>query len=76
MIEEMDITDIYRDLGLSEKVIEIGRKYEQELKPRFDEIDRTAEYNQMKIIHAMQKARVSEAYFNGSTGYGYNDAGR
>ena len=72
----MEIKDIYRDLGLSDKVIEIGRKYEDELKPRFDEIDRTAEYNQMKIISAMQKARVSEAYFNGSTGYGYNDAGR
>ncbi|MCR5324728.1 MAG: methionine gamma-lyase family protein [Lachnospiraceae bacterium] len=72
----MDIKDIYRELGLSEKVIGIGEKYEQELKSRFEEIDKTAEYNQMKIIRAMQKARVSEASFNGSTGYGYNDAGR
>ena len=68
--------DIYRELGLSEKVISIGEKYEAELKSRFDEIDRIAEYNQLKIIKAMQKARVSEASFNGSTGYGYNDAGR
>ena len=71
-----DLKDIYRQLGLSDKITEIGEKYEQELKSRFEEIDRTAEYNQMKIISAMQKARVSEASFNGSTGYGYNDAGR
>ena len=72
----MAVKDIYGNLGLSEKVIETGEKYEKELKTRFEEIDRIAEYNQMKVLCAMQKNRISDTHFNGSTGYGYNDAGR
>ena len=72
----MDIKDIYSTMGLSDRVIELGERYEKELKDRFDQIDKVAEYNQMKVLAAMQKARVSEAHFNGSTGYGYNDGGR
>ena len=53
-----------------------GKKIEDSLKERFAAIDATAEYNQMKVIRAMQKNRVSAECFNISTGYGYSDLGR
>ena len=66
----------YKQLGLSEEVIAFGSKIEAELKPRFDQIDAIAEMNQLKVIHAMQKNRVSAECFNQTSGYGYNDMGR
>ncbi|MGN1154729.1 MAG: aminotransferase class I/II-fold pyridoxal phosphate-dependent enzyme, partial [Agathobacter sp.] len=66
----------YKQLGLSEEVIAFGTKIEAELKPRFDQIDAIAEMNQLKVIHAMQKNRVSAECFNQTSGYGYNDMGR
>ena len=66
----------YKQLGLSEKVIEFGEKIEAELKPRFDKIDEIAEFNQLKVLNAMQKNRVSAECFNQTSGYGYNDMGR
>ena len=66
----------YKQLGLSEKVIEFGEKIEAELKERFEKIDAVAEFNQLKVLNAMQKNRVSAECFNQSSGYGYNDMGR
>ena len=66
----------YKELGISDKVYAFGEKIEQELKKRFEKIDANAEYNQMKVIAAMQKNRVSAECFNISSGYGYNDMGR
>ncbi len=70
------IQDMYGQFGLSSKVLEFGRKAEEELSPRFTEFDKTAEYNQLKVIHSMQKMRLREGHFAVSTGYGYNDDGR
>lgn len=67
---------IYQELGISEKVFEYGQQFEEKLKGRFAAIDSTAEYNQLKVIKAMQECRVSAECFMGSTGYGYNDLGR
>ena len=72
----MTTADQFKAFGLSEKTIELSEKYEQELKPRFDEIDKIAEYNQLKVIKAMQDNRLSDIHFASSTGYGYNDLGR
>ena len=66
----------YQNLGISKEVYEFGEKIEASLKERFDEIDARAEYNQMKVIKAMQENRVSAECFNMSSGYGYNDLGR
>lgn len=68
--------EIYQTLGISREVYEYGETILESLKERFDAIDETAEYNQLKVIRAMQKARVSAECFNSSTGYGYNDIGR
>ena len=68
--------DYLRKFGLSDKAIELGEKYEKELEERFKKIDETAEYNQLKVIKAMQDNRLSDIHFASSTGYGYNDIGR
>ncbi len=67
---------IYQELGIDTKVYQYGLKFEQQLKERFEEIDRTAEYNQLKVIKALQTHKVSAECFMGSSGYGYNDLGR
>ena len=66
----------YEALGISKEVYAFGSKVEETLKERFEKIDRTAEYNQLKVIQAMQENRVSAECFNISSGYGYNDLGR
>ena len=71
-----EIYDLYLKMGLSEKVLKMAEEAENGLKERFKQIDAIAEYNQLKILHAMQKNRVSEAHLGTSTGYGYNDIGR
>lgn len=66
----------YEELGISKEVYEFGEKIIDGLKERFDKIDKTAEYNQCKVLAAMKKNRVDVACFAASTGYGYNDLGR
>lgn len=72
----MILKKMYRDLGISREVYDFGQKIEESLKERFFQIDETAEYNQLKVIDAMQKCRVCAECFQTSTGYGYNDLGR
>ena len=71
-----EMNAVYRELGISSEVLAYGNKIEKELKERFDSIDENAEYNQMKVLLAMQKNKVSEACLYASSGYGYNDLGR
>ncbi len=72
----MDNKAMYAQLGISDKVYEYGEKILEKLRDRFDEIDRVAEFNQAKVLGAMQKNRVNAAHFAATTGYGYNDGGR
>ena len=72
----MDLKQQYRQFGISENVYEYGRQILDSLQERFMQIDQIAEYNQLKVIRAMQAANVSEACLLGTTGYGYNDLGR
>ena len=72
----MELEKMYGDLGISKEVLEYGARIEAALEDRFTEIDGNAEYNQLKVIAAMQKNRVSEECFGSSSGYGYNDYGR
>ncbi len=68
--------EMYQNLGISKVVLDAGNRIEQELKPRFINFDKVAEYNQLKVLHAMQKNRVNEGCFHYASGYGYNDQGR
>lgn len=70
------VKSIYRELGISEEILKLGRQTEEDLRERFLEFDRTAEYNQLKVIQAMQKNKVNEGCFQYASGYGYNDLGR
>ena len=72
----MNLETIYESMGIGREVLAYGQKTEDALKERFREIDENAEYNQLKVLHAMQKCRVSDIHFAGSSGYGYNDLGR
>ncbi len=66
----------YLELGIDEKVYDFCASVEESLTDRYAEIDRIAEQNQVKVLRAMQKARLEEAHLYGTTGYGYNDSGR
>ncbi len=68
--------ELYRALGISEAVLAYGNRAEEALRPRFAAIDDTAEYNQLKVLRAMQEEKVSAECFQTSTGYGYDDDGR
>lgn len=70
------LEQMYMDMGISKKVYDFSQSICQELTDRFAQIDAIAEYNQLKVIQAMQKNKVSDYHFNTGTGYGYNDEGR
>lgn len=68
--------ELYKEMGIAPEVFSFGSKIEDTLRERFAAIDKMAELNQLKVIHAMQKARVNTECFNYASGYGYNDFGR
>lgn len=71
-----NLLELYNTMGISNAVYQYGEKTLTSLEERFKEIDKVAEYNQSKVISAMQKNRVSAACFAATTGYGYDDVGR
>lgn len=70
------INAIYSEMGIRETVLSFGNTIEKDLKKRFEKIDEIAEYNQLKVVKAMQDNRVSAGCFNYASGYGYDDHGR
>lgn len=48
----------------------------QTIAPRLAEIDAVCEYNQLRMLRAFTDSRVAANHLVGSTGYGYDDAGR
>ena len=72
----MDRKTLYQDMGIRPSVLEFSSGIEDRLKERFDAIDKTAEYNQLKVIKAMQDNRVNADCFHFASGYGYDDVGR
>ncbi len=71
-----NIMELYQSMGISKEVIQYANTVLDSLYHRFSEIDLVAEYNQAKVLKAMQECKVSEACLLGTTGYGYNDVGR
>ena len=72
----MENQQMYQALGVSPAVYALGEEVLSSLTERFAEIDRRAEYNQNKVLLAMQRNRVNASHFAATTGYGYNDEGR
>ena len=71
-----ELLELYTDMGISPAVYEYGERTIEQLTERFQKIDKIAEYNQAKVLSAMQKNKVSAAHFAATTGYGYDDVGR
>lgn len=67
---------MYEEFGIKQNVIDLSKKVEEGLRPIFNETERIAEYNSLKVLMAFQKYNLSEMHFNGTTGYGYGDIGR
>lgn len=67
---------MYKELGISEKVLEIANKVEKEIEPIFEELEKTSLKSSMKVLKAFQDNKVSTTDFNEVTGYGYYDGGR
>lgn len=67
---------ILENFKIDKNVLDYALKCEKEIENKFDEIDRITEYNQLKVLKAMQKNKLSDAHFASTTGYGYNDLGR
>ncbi len=72
----MQLKSIYNQFNVSEKVFDFGEEILKGLESRFKKIDEISEYNQNKVLLAMQKNRVDATCFNTTTGYGYDDIGR
>lgn len=75
-MKDLRLRNIYKNLNVSEEVYALGEAVLKDLEPRFNAIDKIAEYNQNKVLLAMQKNRVDAACMQSSTGYGYDDIGR
>lgn len=66
----------YQEMGISAEVFDYCEKICKGLEDRFKRVDEIAEINQLKVLKAMQKNKVSDIHFAASSGYGYNDLGR
>ena len=75
-MEQNVLDGMYEQLGISKEVLDYAADIEKSLKERFERIDQTAEYNQLKVLKGMQDNKVSDIHFAATTGYGYNDLGR
>jgi cystathionine beta-lyase family protein involved in aluminum resistance len=72
----MNRNTMLNTLGISNKLIEMADQVESQIQAKFKEIDDIAAFNQLKVLSAMQKNRISDTHFNWHTGYGYDDPGR
>lgn len=70
------VNEMYKNLSIAPKVLGFCEEILENLEKRFADIDAVAEYNQLKVLKAMQEKRVSDVHFAATTGYGYNDLGR
>ena len=68
--------DMYSFFDIDEEDFTYMKKVEDELKSEYEKYDKIKEFNQLKVLRAMQKARLSDIHFSSTTGYGYNDIGR
>jgi len=72
----MNRNTMLNTLGIPDNLIELSGAVEAQITDKFKEIDDIASFNQLKVLDAMQKNRVSDTHFAWHTGYGYDDPGR
>lgn len=69
----MSITNFF---DVDENLLKLDRAALEKCRRQFENIEKTVEHNQLKVLSAFIKNGVSEADMSGSTGYGYGDKGR
>jgi len=62
--------------GLDDETFDLSNEVMEDIKDQFEKIKQIREFNQYKVLRAMQRAHLSDNHFNWTTGYGYNDIGR
>ncbi|WAW15812.1 aminotransferase class I/II-fold pyridoxal phosphate-dependent enzyme [Peptostreptococcus equinus] len=67
---------LLKKYSIDEKIVKLSEEVDEEIQEEFFRIDEIREYNQLKVLNAMQEAGLSDSHFNWTTGYGYNDIGR
>lgn len=67
---------MYKEYGINDKIINLSKKIEDDIKPIFEKIDEICEYNSLKVLSAFHNNKISEVHFGSTTGYGYSDIGR
>lgn len=64
---------MYKEFGINSEIIGISDKVESEIQGVFRKIDKTNEFNSLKVLKAFQKYNLSDMHFGSTTGYGYGD---
>ena len=72
----MQIENIYEEIGIDSEVYSFGEDIIKNLEGRFADIQKVAEYNQLKVLKALRNNRVAQRHFMQTSGYGYDDDGR
>lgn len=67
---------MYEEFGISEKLENLAKEAEQNLKEEFAKIDFACTKNSLRVLQAFQKHKIAEVHFGSTTGYGYDDIGR
>ncbi len=67
---------MYNLFGISDEARKIVLDEEGKIKKQFEEIDNMCDINSLKVLKAFNDNKISEAHFNSTTGYGYDDIGR
>ena len=67
---------MYKEFGVNEKVIELSKKIDNDLKKVFEQIDKNCELNTLKVLSSFKKNNISDMHFGSTSGYGYGDVGR
>lgn len=67
---------LLKNYGIDRNIFELSKEVDRDIQPQFNKMRDIREYNQLKVLNAMQEAQLSDNHFNWTTGYGYNDLGR
>ena len=62
--------------GISDALLAVDKQALELCAPEFAKVDAIRDHNQLKMLHAFTENRVAATHLAGSTGYGYDDAGR
>ena len=61
---------------IDKELLAIDKEVMELCKPYFERVEEVQQYNQLKVLKAFKENRISAQHLGGTTGYGYDDAGR